>query len=104
MSDAQIQLQAKLFKGFADQSRLAILSVISDKPKTVSEIVEETGLSQPNTSSHLACLLDCGLIKNEKKGREVFYEISMDEVTEVIRQAQKVIKKRSKEIYNCTHY
>lgn len=104
MNDAQIQLQAKLFKGFADQSRLAILSAISDKPKTVSEIVEETGLSQPNTSSHLSCLLDCGLIKNEKKGREVFYEISMNEVTEVIHQAQKVIKKRSKEIYNCTHY
>jgi len=104
MKQAQIQLEAKLFKGFADQSRLLILSVISDRPKTVTEIVDNTKLSQPNTSAHLACLLECGLIRKEKKGREVFYEVSSNEVSSIIRQAQKVLKQHSKEIYNCTRY
>lgn len=104
MKQAQIQLEAKLFKGFADQSRLLILSVISDGPKTVTEIVDNTKLSQPNTSAHLACLLECGLIRKEKKGREVFYEVSSKEVSSIIRQAQKVLKQHSKEIYNCTRY
>lgn len=42
MKPTQIQLEAKLFKGFADQSRLLILSTIVDGPKTVTEIVEKT--------------------------------------------------------------
>lgn len=100
----QTELEAKLFKGFADQSRLLILSTILGKPKTVSEIVDKTKLSQPNTSAHLACLLECGLIRKEKKGREVFYEVSGKEVSDILRQAQKVLKKYSKEIYECTNY
>ena len=100
----QVELEAKLFKGFADQSRLLILSTILDRPRTVSEIVDETKLSQPNTSAHLACLLECGLIRKEKKGREVFYEVSGKEVLGMLQQAQKVLKKHSKEIYECTNY
>lgn len=100
----QTELEAKLFKGFADQSRLLILSTILDQPKTVSEIVDETKLSQPNTSAHLACLLECGLIRKEKKGREVFYEVSGKEVLDMLQQAQKVLKKHSKEIYECRNY
>ncbi|KKU33353.1 MAG: hypothetical protein UX48_C0048G0011 [Candidatus Azambacteria bacterium GW2011_GWB1_46_27] len=50
MAKKQLQLEAKLFKGFSDQSRLAILEVILDSPKTVSEIVKVTKLSQPNTT------------------------------------------------------
>ncbi|MFA5109345.1 MAG: metalloregulator ArsR/SmtB family transcription factor [Patescibacteria group bacterium] len=100
----QIQLEAKLFKGFADQSRLLILATISDGPKTVTEIVDKTKLSQPNTSAHLACLLECGLIKKERKGREIFYEASSKDVSEIISYARKILKKHSKEIYNCAHY
>lgn len=104
MQTTQIQLEAKLFKGFADQSRLSILSAIVDGPRTVTEIVEATKLSQPNTSTHLACLLGCGLIRKEKRGREVFYEISEKEVFGIIREAQKIIAKHSAELYSCTRY
>ncbi len=100
----QILLQAKIFKGFADTSRLLILTSLSKKSKTVTEIVEETTLSQPNTSAHLACLVECGLIQKEKKGREVFYEITEKEVGQIISQVQNILKKHSKEIYNCLKY
>lgn len=104
MKHDQLQLEARLFKGFADKSRLLILETISRGRKSVTEITEETGLSQPNTSAHLTCLLECGLIHKEKKGREVFYEVSSSEVSVIIRQAQKILKQHSKEIYNCTRY
>lgn len=100
----QLQLEAKLFRGLGDHSRLMILETIANGEKTVSQIVEETKLSQPNTSAHLACLLECGLIRNEKRGREVFYETSSKEVVEILKQARKIIKKHSHEIYLCTHY
>ncbi len=104
MNPTQLQLEAKLFKGFGDSSRLAILEVIAEKPITVSEIVEETELSQPNVSMHLACLLDCGLVQKRKEGRNIYYQLSGDEVKEVIKTAKKIISAHSKELFECTRY
>jgi len=99
-----LQLEAKIFKGFADQSRLSIISAILNGPRTVTEIVETTNLSQSNVSAHLSCLLECGLIKKEKRGREAFYESSSKDVSDIINYVKKIVKKNSKAIYNCTHY
>lgn len=104
MSNKQIQLEAKLFKGFADKSRLLILQTLSGGKKSVTAITDEIKLSQPNVSAHLACLLECGLIRKEKKGREVFYEVSTKEVPKIMESVQKILKKYSKEIYDCTRY
>lgn len=99
----QIQLEAKLFKGFADISRLSILRAMLKGPKSVTDLVEITGLSQPNTSAHLACLLECGIVQKEKRGREVFYQMSMKEIGHILKDAEKILKLHAKEIYNCTH-
>ena len=45
-----------------------------------SQIVEITGLSQPNASNHLACLLDCGLVAREARGRYAFYRLADERV------------------------
>ncbi len=100
----QTELQSRFFRGLADASRLSILEAIIERPKSVSEIVKITKLSQPNTSLHLSCLLECGLVTKVKKGREAFYEISMKEITGLINQARKIIRKHSKKIYACAHY
>ena len=41
----QFPLQARLFRGFADPSRLAILEALRDGPHTVGDIVAATGLT-----------------------------------------------------------
>ena len=81
---SSIDLQAKLFRGFADPSRLGILDALRNGPLTVSEIVEATSLSQPNVSNHLGCLRDCGLVAAEQQGRYVTYHLSDDRVGELI--------------------
>lgn len=104
IDSTQLHLEAKLFKGFGDSSRLAILELLSEKEQTVSEIVQETELSQPNVSMHLACLLDCGLVQNRKDGRNTFYQLSGEEVKKVIKAARKIISQHSKELFECTRY
>ncbi len=103
-SPEQLPLEAKFFKGFADASRLTILRALIKKSKTVSDLVEETGLSQPNTSAHLTCLLECGIVQKEKRGREAIYKISMKEIAHMLKDAEKIVKNHAKDIYNCTHY
>ncbi len=104
MIKSQIELQSRFFRGLGDASRLSILETIIEGPKSVSEIVKITKLSQPNTSLHLSCLLECGLVSKVKKGREAFYKVSMKEITNLIDQSKKIIRKHSKAMYSCTHY
>ncbi|MBI2544891.1 MAG: winged helix-turn-helix transcriptional regulator [Candidatus Rokubacteria bacterium] len=68
MKRPDLPLQAKLFRGLADPSRLAVLEALRDGPRCVSEVVAATGLSQPNASAHLACLEDCGLVIRDRRG------------------------------------
>jgi len=66
-------LRAELAHGLADVSRQRILEALRPGERRVADLVEETGLSQPNVSKHLRCLRGCGLVESDKRGREVFY-------------------------------
>ncbi len=104
---AQVQavdLQAKLFRGFADPSRLAILEALRDGPLTVTEVVHATGLTQSNVSNHLGCLRDCGLVACEQKGRYVRYRLSDERVAQLLNLADALLADVAKGVYQCTHY
>lgn len=97
-------LKAKLFRGFGDASRLSILDVLRDGPLTVGEIVEATGLSQSNTSNHLACLRDCGLVVAEPDGRYVTYRLSDPRVRELLALGESLLADVAHGVYQCTRY
>lgn len=99
-----LSLKAKLFRGLADASRLAILEVLRDGERTVSEVVAATGLSQPNASGHLACLKDCGLVSSRQEGRFVYYGIADPRVDEVLRGAEEILADVAARVYACTRY
>ncbi len=100
----RIELEAKLFRGFSDSSRLAILRALLEGPSTVGEIVETTGLSQSNTSNHLGCLRDCGLVTTEQNGRFVSYALSDRRIAELLRLADEILADVAKGVYECVHY
>src|SRR3990172_1097196 len=99
-----VDLQAKLFRGFSDPSRLAILEALRDGPLTVGEIVEAAGLTQSNASNHLACLRDCGLVAEKQDGRFVYYELSDDRVARLLSLADELLADVAKGVYECTRY
>lgn len=101
---SKTDLQAKLFRGFGDPSRLGILDALRNGPLTVSEIVEVTGLSQPNVSNHLGCLRDCGLVVAEQEGRYVTYHLSDDRVGELLALAESLLADVARGVYECTRY
>jgi DNA-binding transcriptional ArsR family regulator len=98
-----IALQAKLFRGFADPSRLSIMETLRDGEMTVTEIVETTGLGQSNISNHLACLRDCGLVTAEQDGRYVRYRLSDPRVEQLLALADELLGDVAKGVYECTH-
>lgn len=96
--------RAKLFRGFSDASRLSILEALRSGPRNVGEVVEATGLSQSNVSNHLACLLDCGLVAREQRGRFVFYSLSDTRVAELLRTADDLLTEVALGVEACRRY
>jgi DNA-binding transcriptional ArsR family regulator len=99
-----IETQAKLFRGFSDPSRLSILDLLRDGTRTVSEIVETTGLTQSNVSNHLGCLRDCGLVTAKQQGRFVYYELSDERVGQLLTLADELLADVARGVYECTRY
>ena len=96
--------RTKLFRGFADASRLAIVDALRAGARNVGEIVEMTGLGQSNVSNHLACLLDCGLVAREQRGRFAFYRLSDPRVSELIRTADELLTEVAVGLDACRRY
>lgn len=99
-----LALKAKLFRGFADPSRLAILEALRTDALSVSEIVKVTGLSQPNTSNHLACLLDCGLVTREPRGRFNYYELADSRVETLLSGGDDLLSEVAVSVDACPSY
>ena len=97
-------LKAKLFRGFSDTSRLAILETLRDGPITVSALVEKTGLSQSNVSNHLRCLLDCDLVVSTPKGRYTLYQLSDTRVAALLGLADELLSDVARGVYECMRY
>ena len=99
-----IEIQAKLFRGLSDPSRLSILDALRNGALTVGEIVETTGLTQSNVSNHLGCLRDCGLVTAKQEGRFVYYELSDKRVGRLLMLADELLADVAKGVYECTRY
>ena len=99
-----IALQTKLFRGFSDLSRLSLLNALRTGPLTVNSLVERTGLTQPNTSNHLRCLLDCNLVRCEQRGRYVYYSLSDPRVAQLLALSEELLADVAHGVCACPRY
>ncbi|WP_067929702.1 ArsR/SmtB family transcription factor [Alicyclobacillus shizuokensis] len=104
ISDESLALRAKLFRGLADASRLAILLALREGEKNVSTLVDETGLTQSTVSGHLACLKDCGLVVSRQEWRHVYYRLSDERVEGLLRAADEILAITAEHVARCVNY
>lgn len=78
---------AQLFKVLGGESRLGLLYLISEEPRTVGQLVATTGLSQPLVSQHLRTLRQARLVAGERNGKEITYRLADTHVGHVIADA-----------------
>jgi DNA-binding transcriptional ArsR family regulator len=76
LSAGQIEVVSRLFAVLSEPSRLALLQSLHDGPLTVTGLVKATAMKQANVSKHLAALHDHHLVRRERQGVSVRYEIA----------------------------
>ena len=62
-----------IFQALSDPTRQKILKLLKKKEMCVTEICKHFNMTQPSVSHHLDILKRSGLVKYEKKGKEVYY-------------------------------
>ena len=97
-------LAAKLFRGFAEPTRMALLLELQSGEQRVSDLVQAVGGSQSNVSGHLACLKECGLVTDRPgERRQVFYRLAGPDVSELLAAAERLLVANGTAIELCTN-
>ncbi|MBP7736436.1 MAG: winged helix-turn-helix transcriptional regulator [Spirochaetes bacterium] len=72
---ADIGVLQLIFQTLSDANRLTIIKYINDSECSVSQIVEETGLSQPLVSHHLKTLRERQILETARNGPFIYYRL-----------------------------
>ena len=76
LSAEQLVAVARLFGVLAEPSRLALLQALRAGPLNVTELMDACKMKQANVSRHLGVLHDHRLVKRERDGISIRYEIA----------------------------
>lgn len=77
---------AELFKGFADPTRVHILSLLMGKEELcVTQIAEKVEISQSAVSHQLRLLKQMHLIKFRRDGKNILYSLADEHVRTILR-------------------
>ena len=64
------------FNAVAEPRRRAILDALADGERSVNDLVERLGLTQPQVSKHLRVLREVGLVEVREMGRHRMYRLN----------------------------
>src|SRR5215213_3022067 len=66
-------------KAFSSPTRLELLDLLAQAPRTVNELARVSGQSNANTSQHLQALHAGGMVSRTREGTSVRYALAGDE-------------------------
>ena len=80
------EIKANLFKALSHPARIRVLEVLSAsaEPTAVSEILAQTDLEPTLLSQHLAVLKRHNVVRAERVGNAVFYELAHPSISELL--------------------
>jgi DNA-binding transcriptional ArsR family regulator len=76
-------MRRDIFQAIADPTRRTIISLIAVQAMTPNAIAEHFNTSRQAISKHLRILTECELLKQEQKGREIYYQLELDKMKEI---------------------
>ena len=78
-----METRRDIFQAIADPTRRAILLLIAAQAMTPNAIAEEFDTSRQAVSKHIQILTECELVKQEQKGREIYYHFNAKKMKEI---------------------
>lgn len=96
-------MRRDVFQAIADPTRRAIIALIALQAMTPNALAEHFETSRQAVSKHLQILTECQLVKQEQKGREIYYQLEVNKMKEIdkwLDQFRKIWEDRFNELDN----
>ena len=87
LSDKVINEVASFFKIVGDPTRTKILSILDKNELCVCDIANLLNMTKSSISHQLKTLKEAGIVKSKKDGKEVYYTLDDEHVSEVFEVA-----------------
>lgn len=96
-------MRRDIFQAIADPTRRAIIALIALQAMTPNAIAENFNSTRQAVSKHLRILAECELVKQEQKGREIYYSLEVEKKKEIdkwLEQFKKIWENRFDQLDN----
>ena len=84
-----------LLRALAAPVRIAIVLQLRVSPRCVHELVDALGVTQPLISQHLRVLKAAGVVRGDRRGREVVYRLVDDHLAHIVVDAVAHVQEES---------
>ena len=94
-------MRRDIFQAIADPTRRAILVLIAVQAMTPNAIAEHFDITRQSISKHLRILSECDLLAQKQEGREIYYELKIDKMSEIdewLAQFRKIMQERFQQL------
>ncbi|HMU47371.1 MAG TPA: metalloregulator ArsR/SmtB family transcription factor [Chitinophagaceae bacterium] len=96
-------MRRDIFQAIADPTRRAIITLIAMQAMTPNAIAENFHTTRQAISKHLRILTECEVVKQEQRGREIYYQLEVNKLKEMdrwIEQFRKIWEDRFNQLDN----
>jgi len=96
-------MRRDIFQAVADPTRRTIMVLIAFQAMTPNAIADNFDMTRQAVSKHLRILTECELVKQEQKGREIYYSLEINKMKEIdkwIEQFRKIWETRFNQLDN----
>ncbi|MGV3765110.1 MAG: ArsR/SmtB family transcription factor [Chitinophagaceae bacterium] len=76
-------MRRDVFQAIADPTRGAIIVLIATQAMTPNALAQHFDITRQAVSKHLGILAECELVKQETRGREIYYQLELRKMKEV---------------------
>jgi len=83
VSNSFLKMRRDIFQAIADPTRRAIIALIALQAMTPNAIAENFHTTRQAVSKHLRILTECDLVKQESRGREIYYSLEIEKMKEI---------------------
>ncbi len=94
-SAEHIQMLSEIFKALSDPTRLKILLALSHEELCGCDLVEFLGITKSAVSHQLRILKSLRIVKYRKEGKQVFYSLDDEHVSNLITQSLSHVKEEN---------
>lgn len=76
-------MRRDIFQAIADPTRRTIIALLALQAMTPNALAGHFDTTRQAVSKHLRILAECELIRQEHKGREIYYQLEIDKMKEI---------------------